>query len=192
MPHPRCVIVDVFGRVRADRRRDELPYDYDYRTLIPLKNLADRLSIAVIVVHHTSKRTDIDDPLDAVSSTTGFTGAADTILVLAKGPQGPTLYGRGRDIPEIETALRFDMARGMWSALGEASEVRRTDERKVILDAIFETGEPMAVTSIAEMTGMKRANIQVLLGKMVKSGEVIKAKRGRYSHPLHPPVTTVT
>jgi hypothetical protein len=73
-----------------------------------------------VVVHHLSKRQDYDDHLDAVSSSTGFTGAADTILILANGPQGPTLYGKGRDIEEIETALRFDRARGLWTALGAA------------------------------------------------------------------------
>jgi AAA domain len=185
VPQPRCVIVDVFGRIRCERRRDESPYDYDYRSVTPLKALADGLGIALMVVHHTSKRQDIDDPLDAVSSTTGFTGAADTILVLANGPQGPTLYGRGRDIPEIETALRFDLGRGLWSALGDASEVRRTDERKTILDALKEGEEPLSPTAIAQVTGMKYPNVRQLLGKMAKSGEVSKAKRGRYCHPDH-------
>ena len=55
-----------------------------------------------------------------MSSSTGFTGAANTILILANGPQGPTLYGKGRDIEEIETALRFHRARGLWTALGDA------------------------------------------------------------------------
>ena len=139
VPKPRCIVVDVFGRVRAAKHRDESPYDYDYRTMVPLKTLADRLGIAVVIIHHTNKRQDVDDPLDAVSSTTGFTGAADTILILAKGPQGPTLYGKGRDIEEVETALRFDKAKGHWTALGDAGEVRRTDERKAILDALSDT-----------------------------------------------------
>jgi hypothetical protein len=59
-------------------------------------------------------------------------------FILANGPQGPTLYGKGRDIEEIETALRFDRARGLWTALGDATEFRRTDERKAILDALRE------------------------------------------------------
>jgi hypothetical protein len=213
---PRCVIVDVFGKVRAEKRRDESRYDYDYRTMVPLKDLADEFGIAVIVIHHLNKRQDIDDPLDAVSSTTGLTGAADSILILANGPQGPTLIGKGRDLEDIETALRFNHARGLWTALGDATEVRRTDERNVILEALLEaepvtlpitspatskcnpadqsTGyfEPMSVTSIAEATGLKSTNIRVLLGKMVKAGEVCKAKRGRYHHPLRPPVTSVT
>ena len=190
VPKARCVIVDVFGRVRADRRRDESPYDYDYRSLIPLKALADRLGIGIVVVHHTSKRQDCDDPIDAVSSTTGFTGAADTILILAKGPQGPTLYGKGRDIEEIETALKFN--HGTWTALGDATEVRRTDERKAILDVLLEAGESMSPTAISEETDMRYPAVKMLLGRMVKSGEVVKAKRGQYAHPLCPPVTSVT
>ena len=73
-----------------------------------------------MVVHHLSKRQDYDDRLDAVGSSTGFTGE------------------------EIETALRFDRARGLWTALGDATEVRRTDERKAILDALRESCDPLS------------------------------------------------
>ena len=51
---------------------------------------------------------DAEDPLDTVSGTLGFTGAADTVLVLNRDGQGVTLYGRGRDIEEIESAMRFE------------------------------------------------------------------------------------
>ena len=47
-----------------------------------------------------------DDPLEAVSGTNGVTGAADAVLVLNRGAKGTTLYGRGRDIEDIETATR--------------------------------------------------------------------------------------
>ena len=140
-----------------------------------------------MVVHHLSKRQDYDDHLDAVSSSTGFTGAADTILILANGPQGPTLYGKGRDIEEIETALRFDRARGLWTALGDATEVRRTDERKAILDALRESCDPLSPTAITTLTGMKGPNVRKLLEKMVKAGELFKAGRGKYSHLDHQP-----
>jgi hypothetical protein len=51
-----------------------------------------------------------DDPFDEVSGTRGLTGAADGVLVLKKdsGSQQPVLYGRGRDLEEVETALQFD------------------------------------------------------------------------------------
>jgi hypothetical protein len=109
-----------------------------------------------VVIHHVRKRQDYDDHLDAVSSATGFAGAADTILILANVPQGPTLYGKGRDIEEIETALRFDRARGLWTALGDATEVRRTDEREAILDALRESCDPLSPTAITTLTGPRR------------------------------------
>jgi hypothetical protein len=49
-----------------------------------------------------------DDPLESVSGTNGVTGAADAVLVLNRDAKGTTLYGRGRAIEEIETAMRFD------------------------------------------------------------------------------------
>ncbi len=43
---------------------------------------------------------------------------------------------RGRDIPEIETAVQFDKDTCRWSILGAAAEVRRTDERGEILELL--------------------------------------------------------
>jgi AAA domain len=206
---PRMIVVDVLTKVRPVQRRNESPYNFDYRSISPLKGLADQRGIAVLVLHHLNKRQDVDDPFDAVSSTTGLTGAADSIMILAHGPQGPTLYGRGRDIEEIETALQFDKERGVWNALGDATEVRRTDERKAILKVIEDaarwlpsesnrngdhTSDERLLSSqdIAAHTGMKHANVKVLLGKMVRAGEVVKAGRGKYCHPSCTPVTTVT
>ena len=184
---PKLIVVDVFGKVRPERRQSESPYEADYRALEPLKQLADRRRVAVLIIHHTNKRDEPEDPFDAVSGTTGFTGAADTILILAKGPQGPTIYGRGRDIEEINTALRFNTSTGQWTALGDATAVRRTDERKAILDVLLEAAEPLSPTEIAGAAGMKYANVKKLLGKMVTAGEVVKLKRARYCHPNHRP-----
>jgi RecA-family ATPase len=186
---PRLIVVDVFGQVRPENRQNDSLYDSDYRALSPLKQLADRRHLAVLVLHHTNKRDEPEDRFDAVSGTTGFTGAADTVLILAKGPQGPTLYGRGRDIEEVETALRFE-PKGQWIALGEAGDVRRTDERKAILDALLEAEEPLSPTTIATATGMKYLNVRRLLGKMVTAGEVMKLKRAQYCHPSHRPSDT--
>jgi hypothetical protein len=50
-----------------------------------LKHLADRRELAILALHHTNKRDEPEDPFDAVSGTTRLTGAADTVLILAKG-----------------------------------------------------------------------------------------------------------
>ncbi len=181
--NPRLIVVDVFNKVRPATQRGENPYEADYRALAPLKELADEKGIAIIIVHHTRKM-EAEDPFDTVSGTTGFTGAADTVLVLARDSQGTTLYGRGRDIEEIETSVSFDKLTGRWGVLGTASDVRRTDERTAILDVLAEADEPMSPADIAGATGEKTNNVKQLLFKMAKSGEVSKLKgRGKYVHP---------
>ena len=103
----RLVVIDVFKKVRPEARERDTLYDGDYRAIEPLKQLADERGIAILVLHHTRKMP-ADDPFDTVSGSTGLTGAADTVLVLARDIQGgTTLYGRGRDIEEIETAMKL-------------------------------------------------------------------------------------
>jgi RecA-family ATPase len=179
--HPRLIVVDVFGKLRPDQRdREKNLYDADYKSIEPLKMLADQLQLAVIAVHHTNKRDEPYDPFDAVSGTTGLTGAADTVLVLLRSSQGTTLYGRGRDIEEVETALSFDKVTGMWTSLGAAAEVHRSDERSKLIAALHASSVPMTPTELTHITGLKNGNVRRLLGKMVHSGEVEKAGRGAY------------
>jgi hypothetical protein len=183
VPNPRLVVVDVFNKVRTQRGSSESLYDADYRSVVPLKALADDLDLAVVIIHHTNKREDVSDPFDAVSGTTGLTGAADTVLILARDGMGTTLYGRGRDIAEIEVALQFDQQTGQWLLLGDASTVRRTDERKTILDTLQSADEPLGPTAIADAADMKPGNVRRLIGKMLKADEIVKTGRGKYRHP---------
>lgn len=102
-----------------------------------------------------------------------------------------TLYGRGRDIEEIETALSFDRTTGHWTVLGAVADVRRSDERSTILQSLKEASEPMSPRDIADDTGMPYQNIRQFLVRMSKAGEVTKVTRGLYCHP-DTPVTTIT
>jgi hypothetical protein len=113
-----------------------------------------------------------------------MTGAADTVLVLARSSSGPTIYGRGRDIEEIETALSFDRTTGLWQALGNATEVRRSDERSRIIEALRFSADALRPKDIAAAASLKEVNVRKLLGKMVESGEIQKDGRGLYR--LHP------
>ena len=113
----------------------------------------------------------------------GLTGAADSVLVLDRDSNGATIYGRGRDIEEIETAVRFDSEKCRWLCLGEASEVRRTDERSEILSVLVDATEPLNPRDIAIQAEMPRNNVDQLLSKMAKAGEIMKARRGLYVHP---------
>jgi hypothetical protein len=180
-PGARLIVIDVFKKVRPEPRDKDSLYDGDYRAIEPLKQLADERGIAIVVLHHTRK-IPADDPFDTVSGSTGLTGAADSDLVLARDPQGGiTLYGRGRDIEEIETAVQFDRLDGSWTILGAASEIRLSDGRSETLRALRTAGEPMSPREIADVTGQSYDAVRQMLTRMWRSGDVQKEKRGRYS-----------
>jgi AAA domain len=180
---PRLVVVDVLAMFRSPRRKDQQPYEADYAAIQGLQAIASQTGVAIVIVHHLRKSAGEVDPFEKVSGTLGLSGAADTVLILDRDAQGTTLYGRGRHIEEIETAVQFSKETCRWRTLGAAEEVRRTDERTAILDILKEAGEPMCSNDIADAIGMARNNVRQLLFKMAKDGEVTKAKRGRYQHP---------
>lgn len=179
--NPRLVIIDTLAKLRPARDNRETQYEGDYRAMTGLHRLANDRGLAVLGVHHTRKA-EADDPFDTVSGTSGLTGAADTILVLRRDTTGHViLHGRGRDLEELEIAMRFEAERGLWSPIGSAAEVRRSDERNTILDALDDAGEPMSPADIAIATGMRAENVRFLLHKMMKAGEITKARYGRYA-----------
>ena len=84
-----------------------------YAELIPLKALAEKLSISIVLVHHLRKAID-SDPFNMISGSTGLNGCVDGMLVLKKdkrcGGQA-VLYATGRDIEDCELSLTRQGAR---------------------------------------------------------------------------------
>jgi hypothetical protein len=178
------IVIDTLAKVRPIATgKGGQTYDEDYRAIGELQRLANERRIAIVLIHHVRKM-DAEDPIDTVSGTLGLTAAADTVLMLdRRSDTGMTLYGRGRDIEEIETAIEFDRHSCRWTIRGEAAEIRRSDQRKKIIFALDESGEPLSPTDITDATGMPNRNVRQLLLKMVKSGEVEKLKPGKYGLP---------
>jgi hypothetical protein len=180
---PRLVIIDTLAKVRDTKAHDQTNYEADYAAVSELKALADESGVAIVLVHHQRKM-EAEDPIDTVSGTTGLTGAVDTVLVLYRTGQGTTLYGRGRDIEEIEKAVSFDAEHCLWRVEGEAQAVHRSDERTKIMTALCDTAcdtsEPMSPRDVADETGLPYVNVRQLLVRMHKAGEVEKSGRGLY------------
>ncbi|WP_271605659.1 AAA family ATPase [Bradyrhizobium sp. CCBAU 11434] len=183
---PRLIVVDVLARFRSPRRKDQQPYESDYAAIQGLQTIASKSGIAIVIVHHLRKSMGDSDPFEKVSGTMGLSGAADTTLVLDRDASGVTLYGRGRDIEEIESAVEFSKLTGKWRVLGPAAEVHRSGERSTILQFLIDAGEPVRIQDIVAGTGMPRNNVDQLLFKMGRDGEVIKAGRGLYTCPQRP------
>ena len=177
---PRLVVIDVLQRVKPAGKPGQNSYESDYDAMSELQRWATDHQVAVLCLHHTRKG-GADDPLEALSGSNGLSACADTTLLLDRDGNGVTLYVRGRDVEEKESAMKF--LSGNWQLVGDAADVRRTDERTRIQSALLEADEAMGPKEVALATGMSRNNVDQLLHTMGKAGEVRKIRRGQYIHP---------
>ncbi|MBD5112386.1 MAG: hypothetical protein HDT42_07635 [Ruminococcaceae bacterium] len=78
-----------------------------------LKNLADTLRIAILLVHHTRKCRN-NDPFNMISGTTGISGCVDGSMVMIEKQRGSgevVMHCIGRDIENLELHLKRSGAR---------------------------------------------------------------------------------
>jgi hypothetical protein len=160
-------------------------YTSDYSALRGLHQIASSTGIAVVVVHHLRKA-DAEDPFDAVSGSTGLTGAADTTLILTRreGEGGCILYGRGRDLEEFETGLEFDGLACWWRDLGDPVEAFASDTKAAIFEAIRAGHNTPA--KISDFADLDHELVKKTLQRMARSGDLKKERRGTYAIPLDP------
>lgn len=181
VPDPVLIVVDVLTKVRPRTSENAQVYEGDYRALTGMHRIASDHGISILVVTHTRKA-QADDPFDAVSGTRGLTGAADTVLVLKRDMAAGrvVLYGRGRDIAEVETVVEFAPERGSWRIVGPAAELGRSDERQAILDILAEAGRPLSAREVADMAKQSYDNVRCTLARMALADEIGKQGRGLY------------
>src|SRR6056297_1163000 len=176
-PYARLAILDTLATVKPHGRATDQQYQSDYESLRGLHRLANDLGIAIVVIHHLRKA-ESDDPFDAVSGSTGLTGAADATLVLQRTSEGTVLYGRGRDLVEFESAVAFDVETCRWSDLGRPCDVFGSETRKAIREAL-KAGH-QTPKEIAEAGELDYDLCAKTLQRMAEGGEVQKGGRGRY------------
>src|SRR5215213_1696342 len=97
-PGINLVIVDTLARLKPAGSKKRTHYDEDRDSVDSLIPLADKHSIAIVLVHHL-REMDSDDPLDMIHGTAGLTGGVDGALVLKRrrGEADAYLFGDGRD-----------------------------------------------------------------------------------------------
>jgi hypothetical protein len=179
---PRLVLLDTLAGVRPVRGGTDTLYEGDYKALTDIHQLSNERAMGAMALHHTRKM-DADDPVDTISGSLGLAGAADTCLILARGPKGTTLYVRGRDIEECERAVMFGTENCRWTVLGDAAEVYWSDSRSKILKALSAATGLLGPSEIATAADLTRSNVDTTLHRMAADGEVVQVARGRYAHP---------
>jgi RecA-family ATPase len=109
----KVVIIDTFGAFATVQ--DGNNYYETTRIIREIKEIADTLKVAIIVVHHTRKNTSSDtDWTSEVMGSQGLVGAADGIIYLKRNRNSMDgrLFITGRDISDSHIDIYFD--NGIW------------------------------------------------------------------------------
>ncbi|MFE0460752.1 AAA family ATPase [Kitasatospora sp. NPDC058965] len=183
-PGARLIVIDVFAKVRGSAAPGVAAYDADYAAIGHIKQVADRHSVATILVHHVRKMGS-DDFLAEVSGTNGLAGAADATLVLkrSRGKADGVLHITGRDVDENEHALTFQPETGSWLLLdGPASDHTIHDTRATILTHV--RAHPGArPKAIADATGVDIDLTRRTCSRMAEAGQLNRDATGAYTAP---------
>lgn len=130
----KVVFIDTLQMIRSETDSN---YGSDYKELSILKSLADKLEVAIVVVHHTRKCSD-SDPFNMISGSTGISGCVDGSLVLIenkRGSRNAKLFCVGRDIENAEINLQFDSDLKKWVVTDEPTAPKSKDN--IFLAALY-------------------------------------------------------
>lgn len=154
--HPNCVliIVDTLQMIRGTATDNS--YASDYSDLSVLKNIADELGIAILLIHHLRKEND-NDPFNRISGTTGIQGAVDSSFILSEDVRGSgqaKLYCVGRDIEYREICLKRN-EENIWEVVSDSFQNKDVLLHDIILlisdfmkDKESYTGSPTELSTL--------------------------------------------
>ena len=109
--HPGTVLV-IIDTLQMVRPVHDATYANDYRDLSALKRLADRLGLAILLIHHLRKEK-AEDVFHRISGTTAISGAVDSSFTLVEEKRGSgraklTCIGRDIEYRELELERNGD------------------------------------------------------------------------------------
>ena len=125
-PEIKLIVVDVFQMIRQAAKRNQTGYDRDYEDFKILKQIADKHSIGLMLIHHTRKMRDPSDVFNELSGSVGVMGALDCAWVIAKDDrysEEATLHITGRDMKPQQLKIKFNENTFRWEYVGTAEEV---------------------------------------------------------------------
>jgi len=173
----KCVIIDTVQSILNPSANNK-NYGQTVEEYDALRKLAHRLGIAMIVVHHCKKSSDVATaPLEKVIGSIGITGTAETILVMEQqtGTKDCKLYVTGKDVEQCEKYLTWN---GHGFNIDDDVRLAQLGPfQQLVLMLIKETPRCMQ-KSIVDITGKDQSQVSKAIDKLVEVGLVVK-KEGR-------------
>ena len=111
-PDIRLIIIDTLQMIRKNDggTSGTNQYGKDTDDLSMLKKYADDRNLAIVIVHHVTKKIDPHDPVNDVRGSSGMSATPDCILILRKERLQKTgeLMCISRDLPQWKMKMLFE------------------------------------------------------------------------------------
>jgi len=122
-PATNLIAIDTLEHIRNGDQLKSL-YSCDYRDMNRLREITNKHSLTLLLIHHTRKMFDAD-PLNTISGSTGLIGSVDGVFVLEKAKRtgrDAKLTIANRDTEGYCFNLRFDEDKCRWDFIGNNAE----------------------------------------------------------------------
>ena len=170
---PDCIIIDTVSSIlnpsASNKHYDVTVWEYEL-----LRKLAVDLKVAILVVHHTKKTTDVvQTPLEKILGSTGITATVETLLVLQNvpGTMDRTLHVTGKDVEQAEFHLSWNGAGYNFSK--DAAEAALGPTQRMVFDYVKEHPRCEQVR-ISKGLCKDQGQISKILAQLVERGVLIK------------------
>ena len=125
------IVIDTFEHIRNRDTTKQTLYSADYSDIKALRQITNKYDITLLLVHHTRKMNDENDPINNISGSTGLTGATDGNWVLEKVKRieyHAKLTINNRDTEGFCFDLKFNPDTCHWEYIGNSTGVDNADE----------------------------------------------------------------
>jgi hypothetical protein len=135
-PSTSLIVIDTFEHIRNRDTTKQTLYSADYSDIKTLRQLTNKYEITLLLVHHTRKMNDENDPINNISGSTGLTGATDGNWVLEKIKRTENhakLTIDNRDTEGFCFDVKFNPDTCHWEFIGNNTGVDNADEDVALL-----------------------------------------------------------
>jgi hypothetical protein len=172
-------------------------YSETVSKLRPLKAIADKRQISILMIHHANKSSgnESKDFLERALGSTGIAATCDTILCLTRprNERRADLYITGRSIMDRVYTLQMDDNCG-WTLEGDKREVIEGDTQKLIYDWLKDNGAngPTIIHKGLKEEGYEGtlSTVKNTLSRMARAGKLDNIS-GIYCIPSKTPIDPI-
>jgi DNA-binding transcriptional ArsR family regulator len=181
-PQYRVVIIDTFQKMMGISDLND--YSQTVSGMSAIKDIADSLNIAVIIIHHNRKGGDMDgDHMESALGSTGINATADCTLTMRRkrGSAEASLSVTGRDVEDTAYTLAWNKDICSWTVT-ESGALKPTlsDAQQQIVDLLENDNRNWTTKEIIEATEKSKQAVNNLLSKMKDSGLIESPLRGQW------------